>query len=148
MQNASDFYTLFFMFSLAEITPPWERSPESFASLLPFAHLAALGTPRHTFLTLSGVGSCHGAGGETAEPQVHTGRLCNHPSRNVSRRQTLSQKQPAMQKYIPKEQKQRVRQEEDGASAETGTAASLFLMCSVAPATGHFYPPVSVTVNG
>lgn len=148
MQNASDFYMLFFMFSLAEITLLWERSPESFASLLHFAHLVGLGTPRHTFLTLSGVDGCLGAGGETAKPQVQTGRLCNHPSRNVSRRQTLSQKQPAMQKYIQKEQKQRVRQEEDGASAETGVAASLFLTCSVAPATGHFYPPVPVTMNG
>lgn len=123
---------LFFMFSLEEIRLPWGRPPESFASLLHFAHLVGLGTPRHTFLTLSGVGGCHGAGGETAKPQVQTGRLCNHPSRNVSRRQTLSQKQPAMQKYIQKKQKQRVRQEEDGASAETGTSLP-HMLCR----TGH-----------
>ncbi|XP_071669496.1 uncharacterized protein [Patagioenas fasciata] len=54
----------------AEIMLPWERSPESFASLLHFAHLVGLSTPRHTFLTLSGVGGCHGAGGESAEPQI------------------------------------------------------------------------------
>lgn len=136
------------MFWLAEIKLPADRYPESFACFLHFAH--RVGLIAHSWLAAVWVGASvePGAGGETVEPQVQTWRLCNRQSGNVSRRQTLSQKQQQCRNLFRKSKsKGEGRKKRHQLKQWRRQQSCLLLVCCQSWHWTRFYLPIPVTTN-